>query len=74
MSFQGYLDAIAEKTGLSPAEFRKQAEARGFTKRGLLQVKAGEIVRWLADSHGLGRGHAMAIYALLKGTKKEGDQ
>lgn len=74
MSFQGYLNAIEAKTGLAPADFRKQAAAKGFTRKGVLQVKAGEIVRWLADAHGLGHGHAMAIYALLKGTKKEGDK
>ena len=36
-------------------------------------VKAGEIVQWLKDDFDLGHGHSMAIYALLKGIKKEGD-
>lgn len=74
MSFQGYLDSIQAKTGLGPGDFRARAEAEGFTRKGVLQVKAGEIVRWLSDAYGLGHGHAMAIYALLKGTRKEGDQ
>jgi len=34
-------------------------------------VKAGAIVQWLKDDFGLGHGHAMAIYALLKGQKSE---
>ncbi|TRO89490.1 DUF4287 domain-containing protein [Glycocaulis profundi] len=74
MSFQGYLDSIQAKTGLGPADFRSRAEAKGFTADGALLVKAGEIVRWLAEDHGLGHGHAMAVYALLKGTRKEGDR
>jgi len=37
------------------------------------EVKAGEIVAWLKKDFGLGHGHAMAIYALFKGIKKEGD-
>jgi hypothetical protein len=34
-------------------------------------VKAGEIVVWLKQDFDLGHGHAMAIYALLKGSKSE---
>jgi hypothetical protein len=28
-----------------------------------------EIVGWLKEEHGLGHGHAMAIYAAFKGVK-----
>jgi hypothetical protein len=37
-------------------------------EKGLLDpgVKAGQIVAWLKQDFGLGRGHAMAIYASLK--------
>jgi Domain of unknown function (DUF4287) len=31
-------------------------------------------VQWLKDDFELGHGHAMAIFALLKGAKKEGDE
>ena len=76
MSFQAYLDNIQAKTGKSPNDFRKLAEKKGFTQKGKLSpgVKAEEIVNWLKEEFKLGRGHSMAIYALLKGLKKEGNK
>jgi hypothetical protein len=73
MSFQGYLRNIETKTGKTPADFRAMAEKKGFTKSGKLAagVKAGAIVAWLKEDFELGHGHAMAIYALLKGVKGE---
>lgn len=75
MSFQAYLDNIKTKTGKSPEDFKKLAEKKGFLKNGKLNasVKAGEIVDWLKKDFKLGHGHAMAIYALFKGLKKQGD-
>jgi len=75
MSFQAYLDTIQKKTGKGPADFAALAEAKGFTEGGRLKptTKAGQIVEWLAADFGLGHGHAMAIFALLKGLKKPGD-
>jgi len=75
MSFQAYLDNIQSKTGKSPEDFKKLAEKKGFLKSGKLkpEVKAGEIVDWLKKDFKLGHGHAMAIYALFKGIKKQGD-
>lgn len=71
MSFQAYLTNIQAKTGKSPADFRALAEAKGFTANGQLApgVKAGAVVKWLKEDFQLGHGHAMAIYALLKGAK-----
>jgi plastocyanin len=69
MSFQAYLDNIQAKTGKSPDDLRQMAEQKGFTKNGELTVKAGDIVKWLKEELDLGHGHAMAIYALLKGIK-----
>ncbi len=69
MSFQAYLDNIQAKTGKSPDDFRQLAEQKGFTQNGELKVKAGDIVKWLKEDFELGHGHAMAIYALLKGIK-----
>lgn len=71
MSFQGYLKTIKEKTGKGPAELKAIAEKKGLTKKGVLVVKAGDIVKWLKDDFELGRGHSMAIYALLNGSKNE---
>jgi Domain of unknown function (DUF4287) len=75
MSYQAYLDTIKAKTGKGPADFKRLAAAKGFMSGSTLRadVKAGEIVAWLKDEFDLGHGHAMAIVALLKGTKKEGD-
>jgi len=71
MSFQAYLDNIKTKTGKTPEQFKKIAEKKGLLKPG---VKAGEIVAWLKEDFELGHGHAMAIYALLKGAKSEDSQ
>lgn len=71
MSFQGYLKTIKEKTGKSAADFRQLAEQKSFTQNGELKVKATEIIHWLKADFDLGHGHAMAIYALLKGIKNE---
>jgi hypothetical protein len=73
MSYQAYLTTIRAKTGKTPADFRAIAERKGFTEKGQLAagVKAGTIVQWLKEDFQLGHGHAMAIYALLKGVKNE---
>lgn len=75
MSFQAYIDNIQIKTGQSPADFRRYAEWQGYTENGQLkpEVKAGTIVADLKRDFDLGHGHAMAIVALLKGIRKEGD-
>lgn len=76
MSFQAYLDNIEAKTGKNPAAFRAWGRTNGFSTdaNGLAPgVKAGSIVAALKEEFGLGHGHAMAIVALLKGAKKEGD-
>ena len=76
MSFQAYLDNIRSKTGKSPADFKKLAEKKGFLKKGKLAegIKGGDIVQWLKNEYELGQGHAMALFALFKGAKKEGDK
>lgn len=64
MSFQAYLDNIEDKTGLTPREFVARAAEKGFGPG----TKAGEIIAWLADDYGLGRGHAMAlVHVITKG-------
>jgi hypothetical protein len=71
MSFQAYIDNIKAKTGKTPKDFRQLAEQKGFVEGGTIKkgVKAGQIVDWLKADFDLGRGHAMAIFATLKGEK-----
>jgi hypothetical protein len=75
MSFQAYLDNIKAKTGNGPDDFRKLSDEKGFSESGRLkpETKADQIVAWLKTDFDLGHGHAMAIYALLKGHKTPGD-
>lgn len=64
MSFQAYLDAVEEKTGLTPRQLVDLAHERGFDA----STKAGPILAWLAEEHGLGRGHGMAlVHVITKG-------
>ncbi len=66
MSFQAYLDAIEEKTGLPPRGFLALAAEKGFDA----STKAGPILAWLAEDFGLGRGHGMAlVHVITKGPK-----
>ncbi len=67
MTFKAYIDNIHKKTGKTPDDFRKLAEKKGLLKPG---VKAMAVVNWLKSEHGLGHGHAMAIYAAFKGRKE----
>ena len=62
MSYQAYLDAIEKKTGKTPEELLREAAARGFTP----QSKAGDFATWLKDDYDVGRGHAMALFGVLK--------
>ncbi|WP_127473142.1 DUF4287 domain-containing protein [Microbacterium sulfonylureivorans] len=64
MTFQAYLDNIEEKTGLTPRQFVDLASEKGFGPG----TKSGEIVAWLGEDYGLGRGHAMAlVHVITKG-------
>ena len=69
MSFQAYLDNIEAKTGKTPADFKLIAADKGFYDGAHIPagVKATQITDWLKAEFGLGHGHAMAVYALLKG-------
>ncbi|WP_238017146.1 DUF4287 domain-containing protein [Dactylosporangium sp. AC04546] len=63
MSFQAYLDAIETKTGRTPRELLADAAGRGFEGPA---VKAGDVIAWLKEDYGLGRGHAMALVHVIK--------
>lgn len=67
MSFQAYLDAIEEKTGRTPRQLLDLAKERGYDDP---SIKAGEILAWLKEEYGLGRGHGMAmVHVIQKGPK-----
>lgn len=63
MSFQAYLDAIEDKTGLTPRQLLEIAQAKGFDAP---DVKAGVILEWLKADYGLGRGHGMSLVHVIK--------
>ena len=62
MSYQAYLDALESKTGKAPAALLAEASERGYTPA----TKAAVVVEWLKNDYGAGRGHAMALYGVLK--------
>ena len=62
MSYQAYLDAIETKTGKNPQQLLDEAAARGYSP----ETKAALVVDWLREDYGVGRGHAMALYGVLK--------
>jgi Domain of unknown function (DUF4287) len=62
MSYQAYLDAIEAKTGRTPQQLLDEAAERGFGPT----TKASVVLDWLRDDYALGRGHAMALYGVLK--------
>ncbi len=62
MSYQAYLDAIETKTGKTPQQLLDEAASRGYGP----ETKAGDVLDWLKEEYGVGRGHAMALYGVLK--------
>lgn len=62
MSYQAYLDAIEVKTGKTPQELLDAAVSRGYGP----STKSSVVVEWLRDEYGVGRGHAMALFGVLK--------
>lgn len=75
MAFQAYLDTIQQKTELDVDGLKAAANAARLSERGSLKAgaKAGQVVHWLQAEYGLGRGHGMAVYALLTGKRVPGD-
>ncbi len=70
MSFQAYLDAVEDKTGKTPQELVDLAVERGYGA----DTRAGEIVDWLKDDFGIGRGHAMAMVHVIRNGPGIGDK
>lgn len=59
MTFQAYLDTIKAKTGKTPEDLRKLANAAGILTP---EIKAGDLVAWFKQEYGLGHGHSMAVW------------
>ncbi|MBB2975374.1 hypothetical protein FHX49_000940 [Microbacterium endophyticum] len=62
MSYQAYLDAIEKKTGKTPQQLLGEASSRGYGP----ETKASVVVEWLSAEYGVGRGHAMALFGVMK--------
>lgn len=63
MSFQAYLDTIEARTGLTPRQLLDVARTKGFDAP---TAKAGDVVTWFQEDYGLGRGHAMAMWHVIR--------
>jgi hypothetical protein len=63
MSFQAYLDTIEDRTGRTPRQLVEMARDRGYDAP---DTKAGSVVTWLKDDYDLGRGHAMALWHVIR--------
>jgi hypothetical protein len=63
VTFQAYIDNIRANTGKTPQDFRDLAREAGVLTP---SMTATQLVNWLKTCHGMGRGHAMAIYAVFK--------
>lgn len=63
-----YIENIKIKTGKTPADFRKLAVTKGLFEKDVLKptIKAAEVIAWLKKDFGLGHGHSLAIYHILK--------
>lgn len=70
MSFQAYLDKAEQETGLTPQQIVDRARGRGYGPA----TKSGEILAWLADDLGLGRGHGMALVHVIKNGPQISDE
>jgi len=74
MTFQAYLDTIKAKTGLGPEDFRRLAKEKGYLSD---STRPADIIAWVQEDFGLGKGHAMAIVAVLgkhEGAGKSADE
>jgi hypothetical protein len=68
INLAAYFATIEKKTGRTPADFRMLADRKGWLQGATLkpEIKAMQVFDWLKDEFALGRGHAMAIYHVLK--------
>lgn len=63
MTFQAYLDAVRDKTGMTPDQLKVAATNAGVYSPGMT---ATALIDWLAKQFALGRGHSMSVWAVWK--------
>lgn len=63
MTFRAYIDNIRAKTGKGPRDFERLAKAKGLLNS---ETTPEQIAAWLKEEFGLGYGHSLMIYSLLK--------
>jgi Domain of unknown function (DUF4287) len=66
MTFQAFIDTIKQKTGMTPADFAREARAQGLIATGTTPEK---MINWLQEEFKLSHKHAVAIHATLKTRK-----
>jgi hypothetical protein len=62
MSFQAYLAALETTTGKTPRALLAEAEMQGFAA----DTRVAVVAEWFRYDYGVGRGHAMAFFRVLK--------
>jgi hypothetical protein len=63
VTFEAYIHNIHAKTGKTPEDFRRLAQAAGLMGA---DARAMQVVAWLKAEFGLGHGHAMAIWSAFQ--------
>ena len=63
MSFEAYIHNIHARTGKTPEDFLKLAQAAGLMGP---DARAMKVVAWLKAEFGLGHGHAMAVWGAFQ--------
>lgn len=71
MTLWAYINNIRTKTGNTPRDFERRARAKGLLKP---EVEPERIITWLKEEFGLGYGHSLAIYSLLKAKMGKGQR
>jgi hypothetical protein len=63
VTLEAYIHNIHAKTGKTPEDFLELAREKGLAGP---DAKAMGVVSWLKAEHGLGHGHAMAIWCVFQ--------
>jgi hypothetical protein len=67
LPLQTYLYTVEEKSGLTPRALLEVAKAKGLSSP---DTKAAEVKSWLKSEYGLGPGHALLVFHLLRNERQ----